>query len=155
MSYSTNIYTFEFSNYLQRWQIIHSLNLLFLSNSCCYQTNMAVQRVGLVSLLLGLILSLVACIQVHLAMFTVRSSVQRKEINSFLVGFLRILLRFRHFKMDVFKWKSTSRANRANFPPLSRTLWRVDIIGPNIGINSFLIGFFAFCFDLDILKRTF
>ena len=71
---------------------------------------MAAQRVNLVSLLLGLISSLIACVQVNFAMLTVhlnyvkeRANIFKgpnKGISSFLVGFLRILLRFRHFKVD-------------------------------------------------------
>lgn len=51
------------------------------------------------------------------------SSVQNDiRINSFLVGFLRILLRFGQLNAVFFKWKSTSRTNRPNFPLLLRTL---------------------------------
>ena len=51
------------------------------------------------------------------------SSVQNDiRINSFLVGFLRILLRFGQLNADFLKWKSTSRTNRPHFPLLLRTL---------------------------------
>ena len=64
---------------------------------------MAEQRVGLVSLLHGLISS-------HFGPY--------KRINSFPVSFLWILLRFRRFKVGYLKWKSTSQENRENLPQL-------------------------------------
>ena len=113
---------------------------------------MAAQRVNLVSLLLGLISSLIACVQVNFAMLTVHlnyvkeranifkllsifsialevlysivtlssnstsSSVQTKESAAFLSVFFGFCFDFDILKL-IFKWKSTKRINKADFPP--------------------------------------
>ena len=77
---------------------------------------MAAQRVNLVSLLLGLISSLIACVQVNFAMLTVHLNYVRERANISKLLSLSdgrkavettgkatpspILLRFRHFKVD-------------------------------------------------------
>ena len=111
---------------------------------------MAAQRVNLVSLLLGLISSLIACVQVNFAMLTVHLNYVKERANIFKllslsdgrIGRQRQLKRLGRQPRPRRFWVRPGRTSAwwDNFVGEIEQQFNF-IIGPNKGISSFLVGF--------------
>ena len=118
---------------------------------------MAAQRVNLVSLLLGLISSLIACVQVNFAMLTVHLNYVKERANIFKLLSLSDgrIGRQRQLK----RLGRQPRPRRFWVRPGRTSAWWDNFVGEIViqtkESAAFLSVFFGFCFDFDILKLIF
>ena len=120
---------------------------------------MAAQRVNLVSLLLGLISSLIACVQVNFAMLTVHLNYVKERANIFKLLSLSDgrIGRQRQLK------RLGRQDSQSIFSIALEVLYSIVALSSNSTSSSvqtkesaaFLSVFFGFCFDFDILKLIF
>ena len=132
---------------------------------------MAAQRVNLVSLLLGLISSLIACVQVNFAMLTVHLNYVKERANIFKllslsdgrIGRQRQLKRLGRQPRPVPDKTPSRQDSQSIFSIALEVLYSIVTLSSNSTSSSvqtkesaaFLSVFFGFCFDFDILKLIF